>query len=165
MMISPLVLTGSPKRPSLKHNAQDEDASHLMRLPLSIRRTIYGYTLISDDPIEIHALTRRSSVGSRSAERRSTLPRVSLLLQTNSQIRREAAPLYYGRNIFVLPWGFPGLGCRWLYVQRLAYLLEEDYRGLVYLLEEDSKKTSLQTSSEMKLPYIRIPLPSRRYYN
>lgn len=96
---------------------KNDEPSRFMRLPLGIRRMIYGYALISEEPIEIHALARRNSVSSHSPEgKRSNLPRVSLLLQTCSQIRKEAAPIYYGKNVFVLPWGFPGLGCRWMYV-------------------------------------------------
>lgn len=143
MLIRPLILTETAsKKPS---HVQKDGSSRFMRLPLSIRRIIYGYALISEETIEIHELTRRNSVtahrnsissrrDSVSSHRNSmskhrpsisspspveppsNLPRVSLLLQTCSQIRKEAAPIYYGLNIFVLPWGFPGLGCRWLYV-------------------------------------------------
>ncbi|CZT23551.1 uncharacterized protein RCC_09265 [Ramularia collo-cygni] len=116
MLIKPLVLTEHTHfKTQLAMQKKDEPTSRLMLLPLNIRRIIYGYALISSEPIEIHALARRNSVSSHSPDnKRSNLPRVSLLLQTCSRIRKEAAPIYYGSNIFVLPWGFPGLGCRWL---------------------------------------------------
>lgn len=40
--------------------------------------------------------------------------RVSSMLHVCSQIRQEASETFYSHNTFVIPWGFPNLGCRWL---------------------------------------------------
>lgn len=86
-----------------------------MRIPLILRQAIYEQVLLSPTPIEIHSAARRDSVTSRSAGRSpSKKPRSSSLLQVCTQIRHEAALIYYSQNTFVIPWGFPNLGCRWL---------------------------------------------------
>lgn len=86
----------------------------ILSLPQKLRNRIYEYVLLSHKPVEIHEATRRrrSSV-SRGAP--VEVPgRISALLRSCKQIRREAAPLFFGRNTFIIPWGFPNLGCRWL---------------------------------------------------
>lgn len=85
-----------------------------MDLLPKIRQRVYEHVLVSEAPIEIHEATRRR----RSSVSRGTpveAPgRISALLRTNKQIRREAAPFFFSRNTFVIPWGFPNLGVRWL---------------------------------------------------
>ena len=83
-------------------------------LPLSLRRPIYELVLISSKPIEIHPKARRASVKSRSEEQPQPVLGRPAILQTCKQIREEATPIHYEKNIFVIPWGFPNLGCRWL---------------------------------------------------
>ncbi|KAF2213082.1 hypothetical protein CERZMDRAFT_83989 [Cercospora zeae-maydis SCOH1-5] len=91
-----------------------EQHSPLLRLPYRLRRFIYEYALVYQDPIEIHPKARRNSVVSRSQERHRQLPRLSSLLHVCRQIRNEASPTFYEQNTFIVPWGFPNLGCRWL---------------------------------------------------
>lgn len=90
-----------------------EQQSPLLRLPQRLRHFIYEYVLVCQDPIEIHPKARRNSVVSRSQERHQP-PRLSSLLQVCRQIRNEASPVFYEQNTFIVPWGFPNLGCRWL---------------------------------------------------
>ena len=83
-----------------------------LQLPDILRRPIYEYILASSsEPIEIHAQARRSSIPPNGEPPKS---RISSLLQVCSQIRREASPIFYSSNTFIIPWGFPNLGCRWL---------------------------------------------------
>ncbi|KAI5367683.1 hypothetical protein Slin15195_G028140 [Septoria linicola] len=88
--------------------------SPLLRLPESLRRPIYEYSLVSSDPIEIHPQARRNSVVSQSPLGERGPSRFSSLLQVCRQIRQEASSIYYEKNTFIVPWGFPNLGCRWL---------------------------------------------------
>ncbi|KXT05989.1 hypothetical protein AC578_308 [Pseudocercospora eumusae] len=93
---------------------QANSSRFLESLPLTLRRPIYDLLLISSKPIEIHPKARRASVKSRSEEQPQPVLGRPAILQTCKQIREEATPIHYEKNIFVIPWGFPNLGCTWL---------------------------------------------------
>lgn len=85
-----------------------------MDLTSKIRQKIYEYALVSPSPIEIHEATRRRRSSVSRGAPIETPGRISALLRTSKQVRREAAPLFFSQNTFVIPWGFPNLGVRWL---------------------------------------------------
>lgn len=92
----------------------NEKAFPFMSLQSKLRQRIYEYVLVSPEPIEIHeAKRRRRSSVSRGAPIEAP-GSISALLRVCKQIRREAAPLFFGKNTFIIPWGFPNLGCCWL---------------------------------------------------
>ena len=89
------------------------DTLPFLKLPTKVRIMIYGLLVVSDRPIHLGGLPKRTTLGLRNHPWKHPYECIHLnILRVNRQIHEEASIKLYARNIVVIGygWGIRGLG-------------------------------------------------------